>query len=50
MSRLILSMNKALVGEGMRRTERDRELSVVDKSRGKEQESERRNRDTVMEV
>lgn len=31
LSRLILSMIKALVGERMRRTEKDRELSAVDK-------------------
>lgn len=33
MSRLILPMIKALVGEGMRRTERDQELSLGDKGK-----------------
>lgn len=49
MSRFILSMIKALVGEGMRRRERDRELSVVGKGRGQEQVRVGRNRHTKME-
>ncbi len=47
LSRLILSMIKALVGEGMRRAERERELTKV--GRGQEQGIEGRNTDTKIE-
>lgn len=44
---MILSMIKAHAGEGMRRTERERELSMVNKGRKRTRPEEKKGRNTM---